>query len=187
MNDDIKRTLSNAEAQMAKAMTHLETELGKIRTGKANPSMLDGIKVDYYGTPTPLSQVANINTQDARTLVIQPWEKSLIDAISKAIIDANLGVNPQNDGALIRLSLPALTEDRRKDLVKKAKAEGEHCKVSIRNIRKEANEAVKRFQKNGLPEDEAKEAETKIQTLTDNFSGKCDKHLELKEKEIMTV
>jgi len=187
MNDELKFVLDAAEEQMNKALTHLELELTKIRTGKANPSMVDGVKVDYYGTPTPLSQIANINTQDARSLVIQPWEKSMIDAISKAIIDSNLGFNPQNDGALIRINVPALTEERRKDLVKKAKAEGEFCKVAIRNIRKDANESVKKFQKAGLPEDEAKEAETKIQTLTDNYSVKSDKHLEIKEKEIMTI
>ncbi len=187
MNDAVKLVLANAEDLMGKALAHLETELSKIRTGKANPSMVDGVKVDYYGTLTPLSQVANINTQDARSLVIQPWEKSLIDAICKAITDSNLGFNPQNDGALIRINVPALTEERRKDLVKRAKAEGEHCKVTIRNIRKDANEMVKKHQKNGLPEDEAKEAEAKVQTLTDNYSTKCDKHLDLKEKEIMTV
>lgn len=185
--DTVKAIYDKTKDQMENAISHLETELTKIRAGKANPSMLDGIFVDYYGTRTPLSQVANVNTQDARTLVIQPWEKTMIEPISKAIMAANLGLNPQNDGTLVRINVPPLTEERRKDLVKQTKAEAENCKVALRNLRRDANEAVKRLQKEGLPQDEAKAAETGIQQLTDQYSTKCDKHLELKEKEIMTV
>jgi len=149
--------------------------------------MLEGVLVDYYGTRTPLNQVANVNTADSRTLVVQPWEKSMLTPIEKAIMMANLGLNPQNDGVIIRILVPALTEERRKDLVKKAKSESENAKVSMRNIRKEANEELKKLQKSGTPEDEVKIAEEKVQVLTDGFVVKCDKHLELKEKEIMTV
>lgn len=187
MTDDIKFILDAAKEQMEKAVAHLEAELLKVRAGKANPTMLEGIMVDYYGNMTPLNQVANVNTADARTLVIQPWEKSMLTPIEKAIQMANLGLNPQNDGVLIRILVPALTEERRKDLVKKAKSEAENAKVSLRTIRKEANESLKKLQKNGTPEDMIKDSETKVQTLTDSFVAKCDKHLEVKEKEIMTV
>ncbi len=187
MNEDIQFILDDATEQMDKAVTHLEAELVKIRAGKASPTMLESVSVDYYGTRTPMNQVANINTADARTLVIQPWEKSMLTPIEKAIMAANLGLNPQNDGVLIRILVPALTEERRKDLAKKAKAEAENAKVSLRTIRKEANEALKKLQKDGTPEDEVKEGETKVQQLTDSYVVKCDKHLEIKEKEIMTV
>ena len=187
MNEDIQFILDNAKEQMEKAVSHLEAELVKVRAGKASPTMLESISVDYYGTRTPLNQVANINTADARTLVIQPWEKSMLTPIEKAIMAANLGLNPQNDGVLIRILVPSLTEERRKDLVKKAKSEVENGKVSLRTIRKEANEELKKLQKNGTPEDDIKESETKIQTMLDGFVLKCDKHLEIKEKEIMTV
>lgn len=187
MTDDINFILDAAKEQMDKAVSHLEAELLKVRAGKANPTMLEGIMVDYYGNMTPLNQVANVNTADARTLVIQPWEKSMLTPIEKAIQIANLGLNPQNDGVLIRILVPALTEERRKDLVKKAKSEAENAKVSLRTIRKEANESLKKLQKNGTPEDMIKDAETKVQNLTDSFVSKCDKHLEVKEKEIMTV
>jgi ribosome recycling factor len=149
--------------------------------------MLDGIHVDYYGNSTPLNQVANVNTPDARTIVIQPWEKSMLSVIEKAIQAANLGFNPQNDGVIIRIVVPPLTEDRRKDLVKRTKAEGEHAKVTIRNIRRDAIENVKKEVKKGLPEDVQKDAEAKIQQITDSFITKVDKHLDVKEKEIMTV
>ncbi len=172
---------------MEKAVSHLEAELQKIRAGRANPLMLENIYADYYGTPTPLGQIANVSAPDARTLQIQPWEKSMITPIEKAISLANLGYNPTNDGITIRINIPPLTEDRRKDLVKQSKAEAEHARVTIRNIRRDANEAVKKLQKDGLPEDAAKSAETKIQTLTDEFIVKVDKHLEAKDKEIMTV
>ncbi len=187
MNEDIQFILEDTKEQMEKALSHLEAELVKVRAGKANPTMLEGIQVDYYGTKTPLHQVANINTGDARTLVVQPWEKSMLTPIEKAIMAANIGLNPQNDGILIRILVPALTEERRKDLVKKAKSEVENAKVSLRGLRKEANEELKKLQKNNVPEDAVKEGETKVQQLTDGYVVKCDKHLEIKEKEIMTV
>ena len=184
---DVKTVLNNARSAMEKVINHLEAQLTKVRAGKANPAMLENIKVDYYGSMVPISQTASVNTQDSRTLVIQPWEKSLLTPIEKAIMLANLGLNPQNDGVLIRIVVPPLTEERRKELVKTAKAEGEEAKVGIRNLRKEAMENVKRLQKNGLAEDEAKGGETSIQQLTDDFVKKTDKHIEQKEKEILTV
>lgn len=179
--------LNNARAQMTKAIQHLEVELSKIRAGKANPAMLDNVSVEYYGTVVPISQVASINTLDARTLVIQPWEKSMLTPIEKAIQMANLGFNPQNDGMVIRISIPPLTEERRKDLVKLSKQVVEESKVAVRNIRKEAMEQAKKLQKEGVPEDEVKVLEQKIQKLTDEFVAKCDTHLAMKEKEILTV
>lgn len=187
MNEDVKFYLDETEEQMSKAISHLEAELIKIRAGKASPQMLDGVYVDYYGAQTPLSQVANVNTADARTLVIQPWEKNMLSLIEKAIQVANLGFNPQNDGTIIRINVPPLTEERRKDLVKRAKAEVEHCKVTLRNARKDGNEAIRKLVKDGMPEDIGKTAEAKIQTLTDTYSAKADKLIEVKEKEIMTV
>lgn len=184
---DIKSILAHMEDHMQKAITHLEVELNKIRAGKASPAMLDGVMVDYYGAMTPLSQVASINTPEARTLVIQPWEKSLIKNIEKAIIDSNLGLAPSNDGIMIRISVPPQSEDRRKDLVKRAKAEGEHAKVGIRNLRRDANDNIKKLQKAGLPEDLAKDGEAKSQKITDDYITKVDKHLEAKEKDIMTI
>jgi ribosome recycling factor len=172
---------------MSKAITHLETELVKIRAGKATPQILDGIVVDYYGSPTPINQVGNINVMDARTLSIQPWEKNMLQPIERAIIAANIGINPQNDGSQIRLFLPPLTEERRRELVKKCQVEGEHSRVAIRNIRRDAIENIKRLQKNGLSEDIAKDAETNIQNITDKFITTVDKHLSSKEKEIMSV
>ena len=185
--DDIKSIQSHAEDQMKKAIDHLEVELVKIRAGKANPQMVDGITVDYYGSPMPLNQVSNISVMDARTLSIQPWEKNMLQPIEKAIIAANIGIHPQNDGNIIRLFLPPLTEERRKDLVKKCHGEGEHSKVAIRNIRRDAIEHIKKLQKNGLSEDATKDAETNVQGLTDKFITTVDKHLSLKEKEIMVV
>ena len=185
--DDIKSIQLHAEDQMKKAIDHLEVELVKIRAGKANPQMVDGITVDYYGSPMPLNQVSNISIMDARTLSIQPWEKNMLQPIEKAIIAANIGIHPQNDGNIIRLFLPPLTEERRKDLVKKCHAEGEHSKVAIRNIRRDAIEHIKRLQKNGLSEDATKDAEANVQGLTDKFISTVDKHLSLKEKEIMVV
>jgi len=185
--DDIKSIQSHAEDQMKKAIDHLEVELVKIRAGKANPQMVDGITVDYYGSPMPLNQVSNISVMDARTLSIQPWEKNMLQPIEKAIIAANIGIHPQNDGNIIRLFLPPLTEERRKDLVKKCHGEGEHSKVAIRNIRRDAIEHIKKLQKNGLSEDATKDAEAGVQGLTDKFIVTVDKHLSLKEKEIMVV
>jgi ribosome recycling factor len=185
--EEVKNILDQLQDQMNKAIAHLESELQKVRAGKASPSMLEGLYVDYYGTPTPMNQVASVNTPDARTLIVQPWEKTMIKPIEKSIIDANLGFAPQNDGSMIRINIPPQTEERRKELVKKAKAEGEHAKVGIRTFRKDANDNVKKAQKNGLPEDLAKDAEDKIQKLVDSFVVKIDKHLEAKEKEIMTL
>ena len=172
---------------MSKAISHLESELTKVRAGKANPAMLENIQVEYYGSFVPISNVASVSSPDARTLVIQPWEKSSITPIEKAIMAANLGFNPQNDGVLIRIMVPPLTEERRKELVKKAKSEEENCKVTLRSLRRDANETLKKMNKDGVPEDMTKAAETKVQTITDNFSVKADKHIEQKEKEIMTV
>ena len=188
MTEEVQFCYDSTQEQMEKVLKHLELELMKIRAGKASPMMLDSIYVDYYGVRTPLSQVANIATPDPRSIVVQPWEKAMIEPIEKAIQAANLGFNPQNDGAVIRISVPPLTEERRRELVKKTKAEGEHSKVSIRNLRRDAIEHVKKEVKNGgLPEDMTKESETKIQHITDGFISKVDKHLEVKEKEIMTV
>lgn len=184
---DIKTVLESAKSQMEKTIAHLEVELAKVRAGKANPSMLDNVLVDYYGSKVTLSNTASVNTQDSRTIIVQPWEKAMLTPIEKAIQAANLGFNPQNDGVLIRIIVPPLTEDRRKDLVKTAKSIAEDAKVGIRNIRKEAMESVKALQKAGTPEDEVKSAETKIQSTTDEFVVKCDKHLEQKEKEIITI
>lgn len=184
---DVKPVLDSAKAQMEKAISHLELELQKVRAGKANPVMLENVMVDYYGSKVPISNTASVNTQDARTLIIQPWEKSMLTPIEKAIQMANLGLNPQNDGVIIRIMVPALTEERRKELSKAAKSLGEDAKVGVRNARKEAMENIKKMLKDGLPEDAAKDAEAKIQTLTDSHVVKIDKHIEQKEKEIMTV
>jgi ribosome recycling factor len=187
MSEDIPSIISNGEEQMKKAINHLETELVKIRAGKANPQMLDGIVVDYYGSPLPINQVANVSLMDARTLSIQPWEKNMLQPIERAIIAANIGINPQNDGNIIRLFMPALTEERRKELVKRCLAEGEHSKVAIRNIRRDAIEHIKKLQKNGLSEDAAKDAEAGVQQVTDRYITMIEKHLSSKEKEIMAV
>lgn len=187
MSDELDLVMEDAEDSMKKAINHLETELIKIRAGKANPQMLDGLTVDYYGSPTPMNQVANISVMDARTLTIQPWEKNMLQPIERAIIAANLGVTPQNDGNIIRLFMPPLTEERRKEFVKRANAEGEHSKVSIRNIRREAIEQIKKLQKDGLSEDITKDAEKSIQETTDKFIALVEKHLAAKEKEIMSV
>lgn len=187
MTEEIQMALDHGREQMEKALDHLRTELNKIRAGKAHPSMLSSVQVDYYGSMTPLTQVANVNTPDARTLSVQPWEKAMLDPISTAIINANLGLNPQNNGEMIMINVPALTEERRKDLTKMVRAEGEHAKVSIRNARKEANDAIKAEEKDGLSEDMAKKAEGQVQTLTDDYNKKVDSILEAKEKDIMTI
>jgi ribosome recycling factor len=187
MTEELNLIIDDTTASMDKAINHLESELAKIRAGKATPAMLDGIMADYYGNPTPISQVANINTLDARTIAVQPWEKNMLQVIERAIIAANIGINPQNDGVTIRLFLPPLTEERRKELVKKCNAEGENAKVSIRNIRRDAIEDIKKLQKDGLSEDECKDAEVEAQALTDKFISLVEKHLAAKEKEIMIV
>lgn len=179
--------IEDSQESMDKAISHLEAELIKVRAGKATPNIVDGIVVDYYGNPTPINQVGNISVADARTLTIQPWEKNMLQPIERAIIASNIGINPQNDGHLIRLFLPPLTEERRKELVKRALNEGEQSKVAIRSIRREAMEHIKKLQKNGLSEDITKDAESRIQELTDKFINLVDKHLGTKEKEIMTV
>lgn len=187
MSDELNKIRDHAQDGMNKAISHLETELVKIRAGKATPGLLDGIVVDYYGNPTPINQVGNISVADARTLTIQPWEKNMLQPIERAIIAANIGITPQNDGNMIRLFMPPLTEERRKELVKRSHAEGEHSKVAIRNIRRDAMEQIKKLQKNGLSEDVCKDAEKGIQEMTDKFISLVDKHLAAKEKEIMTV
>jgi len=187
MSEDLNIVLEDAAQTMAKAIQHLEAELVKIRAGKANPNMLDGITADYYGSPTAISQVANITALDARTISVQPWEKNMLQVIERAIIAANIGINPQNDGVTIRLFLPPLTEERRKELVKRCNGEGEQAKVSIRNIRRIAIEDVKKLQKDGLSEDAAKDAEAEAQIMTDKHIGLIEKLLTAKEKEIMSV
>lgn len=187
MSDELNNIRDEAQDAMDKAINHLETELIKVRAGKANPNLVDGIVVDYYGTPTLISQVGNVTVADARTLSIQPWEKNMLQPIERAIINANIGITPQNDGNIIRLFMPPLTEERRKELVKRAHAEGEHSKVSVRSIRRDAMEQVKKLQKNGLSEDICKDAEKGIQEMTDKYITLVDKHLVAKEKEIMTV
>ena len=179
--------LSEAEEQMTGAIKHLESELLKIRAGKAHPSMLDSVVVDYYGTMTPLKQVGNVNTPDARTITVQAWEKSMLDPIATAIVNSNLGLNPQSNGEMIIISVPQLTEERRKDLSKRARAEGEHARVSIRNARKDANDFVKMAEKDGLSEDMAKTVESQIQDLTNKFVAKVEEILDAKEQDIMTV
>jgi ribosome recycling factor len=185
--EDISSIIANATDHMSKAIGHLETELTKIRAGKANPQMLDGIQVDYYGSGRPINQVANISVMDARTLSIQPWEKNMLQPIERAIIAANIGINPQNDGNFISIFLPPLTEERRKELVKRCQHEGENSRIAIRNIRRDAIEHIKRLQKNGLSEDAAKDAEADVQVVTDKYIAAVEKHLGLKEKEIMSV
>ena len=187
MNEEVQMALDEARESMNQSVEHLIKELKKIRAGKANPSMLDGVMVDYYGSMTPLNQVANVNTLDAKTISVQPWEKTMIDPICTAIINANLGLNPQNNGELVMISVPPLTEERRRDLGKKAKAEGEHAKVSVRNARKDANDLIKMAEKDGMSEDMAKTAEGKVQDLTNEFSTKIDNIIAEKEKDIMTV
>ena len=187
MSEELTLILEDATSTMAKAIIHLEAELAKIRAGKANPIMLDGIVADYYGSPTPISQIANITTLDARTISVTPWEKNMLHVIERAIIAANIGINPQNDGVIIRLFLPPLTEERRKELVKKCNGEGEHAKVSIRNIRRDAIEQVKKLQKDGASEDECKDAEAAAQAATDKYILLVEKHLAAKEVEIMAI
>jgi len=187
MDELVTMVLDEARAKMDKSIQHLENELVKIRAGKANPRILDGIMVEYYGVLTPLNQVSNVGTPDAKTIAIQPWEKNMIDPIEKAIMQANIGITPENNGEIIRLNIPPLTEERRRELVKQVKQEGENTKVGIRNSRRDANEELKQLQKDGLPEDEQKNGEAEVQKLTDDYIEKVDKVLEAKEEDIMTV
>ena len=187
MNEDVNFQLDITKEQMLEAIMHLENVLGKIRAGKASPQMLRTIKVDYYGASTPLAQAANVSTPDSQTISIQPFDKSIISEIEQAIVDANLGFNPSNNGERIIISVPPLTEDRRKDLVKQAKVEIENAKVSIRNLRQKANDEMKKLGKEGLSEDAVRDAEVSIQQLTNTYSAKIDVVYSVKEVEIMTV
>lgn len=187
MTEEIKMYLDEADDNMKKAVSHVSGEFKKIRAGKAQPNMLDGLLVPYYGNNTPINQVASITTPDARTVMIKPWEKKMVNEIERAIINSELGLNPQNDGEVIRLNIPPLTEERRKNLVKQAKNEAENGKVSVRNIRKDANESIKKLLKEGTSEDDVKEGEDKVQELTDKYVASIDSIFDEKEKEIMTV
>ncbi len=182
-----KEVIANAKEKMSKALAFLEEELKGYRAGKANPAIFNGVMVDYYGTPTPVPQVASVTSPDAKTMLIQPWEKKMIPAIEKAIINANLGFTPQNNGEHIRINVPPLTEERRKELVKKVKGEGETAKISVRNARRECVDTLKKYQKEGLPEDVVKDGEVLIQKETDSFNKLIDEALAAKEREILTV
>lgn len=184
---EIKEIEKNAEAKMQATAEFLEESLARIRAGKANPKILDGIKLDYYGTLTPLSGVASISTPDAKTIIIQPWEKQMIREVEKAIMDSDVGITPENNGEVIRLGIPPLTEERRKGLVKQSKAEAEEAKISVRNARRDAIEIIKKSVKDGTPEDVAKDAENNIQKIHDKYIKKIDDLFAAKEKEIMTV
>ena len=185
--EEIDLYLEDAKDSMTKALKHTESEFLKVRAGKASPNMIHGIIIEYYGVSTPLEQVSSITTPDARTLAIKPFEKKIIPIIEKAIRDSNLGLNPQNDSELIRISIPPLTEERRKNLVKQVKAEAENGKVRIRNIRKDTNEELRKLLKEGASEDDVKKAEEKVQQITNEYISKIDQVLAKKEAEIMTV
>lgn len=187
MNEELDLIIDEMIANMQKAILHLETELTKIRAGKATPNLVDGITIEYYGSPTPISQVANVSALDARTISIQPWERNMLAPIERAILMANIGITPQNDGVQIRLFMPPLTEERRRELIKKASGEGEQSKVAIRNIRRDSIEQIKKMQKDGLSEDAAKDAEATVQDETNKFIALVEKHLAAKEKEMLTI
>ena len=187
MIEKAQAVMDAAKEKMQSAVTYLEEDLKTYRAGKANPAVFNNVMVNYYGTMTPVPQVASIGTPDAKTMLIQPWDRSLLHTIEKAIMDANLGFTPQNNGEMIRINVPALTEERRKDLVKKARTAGENAKVGVRNARRDAIETLKKLQKEGLPEDAEKDFETEVQKLTDNFSKKVEEILAAKETDMMTV
>lgn len=187
MREDLELVYDEFKASNNKSIDHLNSELLKIRAGKASPAMLQGVMVDYYGSPTPLQQVANVGTMDARTITVQPWEKSLLNEIMRAIINANLGFAPQSNGESLLISVPALTEDRRRDLVKMAKAEGENAKVAVRNNRKDAIDMIKSMKDDGLSEDLQKDAENEVQNITNSYSNKIDDLIKVKEADIMTI
>ncbi len=187
MTEDLQMIYDEFKSSGKKTLDHLETELVKIRASKATPSMLQSVMVDYYGTPTPISKIANVNTMDARTLTVQAWERNILNDIAKGIINANLGFAPQNNGEMLIINVPALTEERRRDLVKRGKSEGENAKVVIRNHRKDAIDMVKDLKNDGLSEDMAKDAENEIQNITNSNIRKIDELIELKEKDIMTI
>lgn len=185
--EELELFLEDAKEHMEKSIQHVTHALAKIRTGRAMPNMLDGLMVEYYGNPTPINQVASINTPDAKTLAIKPWEKNTLAEIEKVIINSDLGLNPQNDGETIRLNIPPLTEERRVQLVKQSKQEAEKGKVSVRNVRKDTNDSLKKLLKENVSEDEVKKAEAQVQELTDSYTKKIDELLVKKEEEIMTV
>jgi ribosome recycling factor len=187
MTEELQLVYDELKDSNKKSMTHLDSELQKIRAGKATPSMLQSVMVDYYGAPTPIAQVANISSTDARTLTVQPWERTMLNEVAKGIINSNLGFAPQNNGEILIINIPPLNEERRREMVKKAKAEGEHAKVAVRNNRKDALDMVKSMKTDGLPEDMVKDAETEIQNITNSFIKKVDELVELKEKDIMTI
>lgn len=187
MNEDIMMILDMTKESMEKSLVHLDEALAQIRAGKADPRILDSITVEYYGSETPLNQVANVNSPDARTLKVQPWERTLIGAIEKAILTSNLGLNPSNNGESIIINIPALTEERRVDLVKQARGQGEHTKVSIRNNRKDAIDQFKQMLKDGLSEDLEKDAEAEVQKLTDKYTRQIEEMVKKKEEDIMKV
>lgn len=184
----IDEIIQDAESRMAKSVDSLKTELTKIRTGRAHPSLLDHVMVDYYGSPTPIKQVANVVAEDSRTLAVTPWEKPMVAAVEKAIMTANLGLNPASQGTVIRVPMPALTEERRRDLVRVVKAEGESGRIAVRNIRRDANGDFKDLLKDKeISEDESRKAEENIQKLTDKYIAEIDKLLDAKEKEMMEI
>lgn len=187
MHEEAQLVLDDCKERMELAISHLEKELLHVRAGKANPAMLDSVHVDYYGSMTALNQVSNISTPDPRTIAVQPWEKKMIPIIEKAIMAANLGFNPDNNGEVIRINIPPLTEERRKGLVKQAYKEGENAKISIRTARKNANDELKKLLKEGLPEDMEKDAEKEVQSYTDDFVKNIDILVSAKEKDIMTI
>ncbi len=187
MHEEIEFTIEEAQEGMQLTIQHLEKEFQKLRAGKASAQMLEGIRIDYYGVMTPIEQTANISTPDARQIIVQPWDKSVLGLIDKAIQAANLGFNPKNEGEILRIMVPPLTEERRRDLVKKAKNEAENARIGIRNIRRTANESAKKMKKDGIPEDEVEKLETIIQKITDENIARVDKILEVKERDIMTV
>ncbi len=187
MDEEVELILEDTEDNMKNAITHLEKTLVKIRAGKANPRMLQGVLADYYGTMTPISQIANVGTSDARTIVIQPWEKQMIGPIEKAIMNANLGFNPDNNGEVIRINVPMLTEERRVLLVKQVKHEGEEAKISLRSSRRDAMEMLKKMKDDGLSEDKQKRSEDKVQKLTEAYYAKVEESIVEKEKDIMTI
>lgn len=187
MTEEVQMIYDECKSSNAKTLNHLEHELQKVRAGKATPSMLQSVMVDYYGAPTPLAQVANVSTMDARTITVQPWERTMLNEIAKGIINSNLGFAPQNNGEMLLINVPPLTEERRKEMVKKAKGEGEHAKVGVRNNRKDALDLIKSLKNDGLSEDLAKDSENEIQNITNAFIKKVDDLIELKEKDIMTI
>ncbi len=187
MLEEVNSNISKMKKSMDDAIAHLENELAKIRTGKASPSMLSGLLVDYYDNPTPLNQVANVGASDAKTLTIQPWEKKMLSTIEQAIFAANLGLTPMNDGELIRINIPPLTEERRKEMVKRAKALGEDGKISLRNARHKVMDFIKKAVKDGLPEDMGKDKEAEVQKIIDDYTNKINDMVTAKEEDIMTI